>query len=49
MGAVCKCNRVDLYLKDVLVFVVKGIAKPPERSRGLALRGFKLKPGVLAE
>ena len=40
MGAVCKCDRVDLFFKDVLIFVVKGVAEPPQRSRGLAFRGL---------
>ena len=26
VGAVCKCDRVDLFFKDVLVFVVEGVA-----------------------
>ncbi len=27
MGAVCECDGVYLFLEDVLVFVVKGVAK----------------------
>ncbi len=49
MGAVCKCDLVDLFLKDVLVFVVKGVAKSPERSCCFAFGGLQLEPGVLAE
>jgi hypothetical protein len=30
MGAVCECDGVDLFLKDVLFFFfVKGVAKTP--------------------
>jgi len=36
VGTVCKCDRVNLFLKRGLVFVVKRVAQPPERSGGLA-------------
>ena len=49
MGAVCKCDFVYLFLKDVLVFVVEGVAKSPERFCGFAFGGLQLEPIVLAE
>ena len=49
MGAIHECDGVDLFLKDVLVFDVKRVAKSPKRSCSFAFGGLQLEPGILAE